>query len=512
MTTAERSNGHAFLDSEEATGTSLTDLARPERVAAFERWAFEVDTPFRPVAELLEAMQGGLASEGPVAEAFDEAEEGPESAESEQSEDPLQLSELLTPSLSAGYAPVFSNITPSAGPFKGPKVQLDHWHRPAVCDPSTGKCRAAKDLTKMVPDAMNPGFIDRAKGSVVVGTGTSSLQERLAKLIVSKHGKLLTQAARKSGQATAGDHLRVALVDLSGKRLADPEFAGWGSTIPMQGTSTLKVAILYALHQLLLDVQREASAGKHVTRATLVAALEKEWRTKGLLTMPRLDDLFEVTENGKDVVEIGLSQGTAQEVTKTFANSLNDAASRLILKVTLPYIASVLWQSGLYHPKLGGLWLASSYGCHPAVAKGANTKEHVLVNCLDGTKAGRFVWRSNPLAATVKRQNVTALSLAAMFTLLAQGRLGSVQRSAAIRATLATTCTWFWRGDSRLLLAITSRPPAKCGVATVEKVRYRHDVTLVEKADKRYIAVALTSNVRDEKFFEKLIVELDPLI
>ena len=528
MTTLEHSNGHAFLDSEEARGESLREIARRERVAAFEHWAYEVDTPFRPIAELLQLMRGAATTEEALgAEARDETEafadteglgntetlEGPLSTEFDWSEDTLRLDGLLTGSPSTGYVPPIVNITPAAVPFKGPKVQLDHWHRAATCDPNTGKCTAAKDLTRMAPDSMNPGFIDKVTGSVVMGTGPGSLQARLGKLIVSKHGKLLTPAARQSGRATAGDRLRVALVDLSGKKLADPEYAGWGSTMPMQGTSTLKVAILYALHQLWLDVQREASNGKHTTRAKLVAALEREWRTKGLLTMPGLDELFAFTENAPDVVEIRLSPGTVRELTNTYANSRNAAASRLILRITLPYIASVLWQSGLYHPTRSGLGLASGYGCYPSIAKGANTKEHVLVNCENGTKDGRFAWRSNPLAGTrTRRQNVTALSLATMFTLMAQGRLGSVQRSAAIRGTLTTACNWFWRGESKVLLGVTSTPPSKCGVATVGGVRYKHDVTLVEKADKRYVAVALTGNVHDEKFFENLIVQLDPLI
>jgi hypothetical protein len=305
----------------------------------------------------------------------------------------------------------------------------------------------------------------------------------------------------------------VAIVDLSGKRLADPEFAGWGSTIAMQGTSSSKVAILYCVHQLLLDVFRESVVGKHTSKAKLIAALEAGWAAKGLTTMPRVDDLIEITEAPPAVVTVDLSKSAETEVVDAFTNNENSAASRLMLKLTLPYIASVLWQSGLHHATRGGLWLTSSFGCHPSVAKGANTKEHAFLNCANGTKNGRFVWRKDPRAGSAtKRQNVTALSLATMFTLLAQGRLGTPRRSTTMLATLRTACRWFWTTRSMATLGITVDPPGKCGIVTVGGVQFVHDVTLVDRPGKRYVAVALTQRVPDPTFHERLIVDLDGLI
>ena len=54
-------------------------------------------------------------------------------------------------------------------------------------------------------------------------------------------------------RAYAGDRIRVALVDLSGRKLFKPLFAGYGSTVPMGAASLAKVLALYGAFQLRFD-------------------------------------------------------------------------------------------------------------------------------------------------------------------------------------------------------------------------------------------------------------------
>ena len=98
----------------------------------------------------------------------------------------------------------------------------------------------------------------------------------------------------------------------------------------------------------------------------------------------------------------------------TFANiAHNCPAGTLIAKVGMPFIGSVAWKSGLYHPMRNGLWLRSSY-------------------CDKGT------WASPVKSPWV--HNVTALSAATYFTLLAQGRLVDPASSTDIKNALRGGC------------------------------------------------------------------------
>src|SRR4029078_12387822 len=74
---------------------------------------------------------------------------------------------------------------------------------------------------------------------------------------------------------------------------------------------------------------------------------------------------FQARKEGRLVID----DAFRETLTQMCRVSSNAAASAAIQKVGFPYIASVLWQSGLYDPAhVGGIWVGKAYGkndyCH----------------------------------------------------------------------------------------------------------------------------------------------------
>src|SRR5262249_34769145 len=127
--------------------------------------------------------------------------------------------------------------------------------------------------------------------------------------------------------------------------------------------------------------------------------------------------------------------------------SCNRTASLLIDKIGFPYLSSVLWQSGLFHHRRGGLWLQGFYPM----------KKDCPQSCGQSTQKCNDVFKfreqlsSRPVIVkpslirqpSISSQNITALSAATYLTLLAQGQLVSADASRRIRDVLSRACTFF---------------------------------------------------------------------
>jgi hypothetical protein len=247
----------------------------------------------------------------------------------------------------------------------------------------------------------------------------------------------------------AGDRVHVALVDLTGNKLTAPDFAGWGAPVDIYGASVPKILALYAACQLRSDlrdliVRKSPSNGSQLESAAIA-----EWGIKGLTkNLPDLVWLFNV----RKWTPAAPLDFTAQAKSTFTHISGNCPAGTLIAKVSLPYIGSVAWQSGLYHHARSGLWLKSGY-------------------------CGLGSWTSPVKTPFI--HNATALSAATYFTLLAQGRLVDDASSIEIRnALLVGGC-------------ITHRfsvVAAKCGLYG----GYTHDCAWVEDSSVRYVFALLS--------------------
>jgi len=232
-------------------------------------------------------------------------------------------------------------------------VLLDHMQTPKTPDATRPGTFTTGTLAKLT--TLNPLFIDAAD-NVVTDTSPTGLQTCLNKLITSKYDGLL--GAR--GQTAPGphDHVHVAIVDLTGNKLTAPEFAGWGATSDIGGASVPKILGLYGAFQLRSDLRELATRTSPADGKQLESSAVAEWRAKGLASqLPDLAWLFDI-QKWTPTATIDFTTAA-----RTSIRHIVDTchAGTLISKVSLPYIGSLTWQSGLFHPTRSGLWLKGSY-------------------------------------------------------------------------------------------------------------------------------------------------------
>jgi hypothetical protein len=266
-----------------------------------------------------------------------------------------------------------------------------------------------------------------------------------------------------------GDRVRIALVDLTGDKLTRPDFAGWGSTAAIYAASVAKILAVYAAHQLRVDLRMLAAQQSITTGAALEKAALQVWKIRAWA--PNLVWLFDIRRWSGTPTSLDFSKAARDALTDIMHN---EAAGAVIAGVGFPYMASVTWQSGLYHANRGGLWLSSSYG------KGE--------------------WGGNPVPAPYSA-NATALSVATYFTLMAQRRLVDEPSSIDIETVLGRGCVT----GGFPLPAVAS----KCGIWS----NYLHDCALVVRGATRYVVVGLTrTNPSEYTHYKQLFLELDNLI
>jgi len=344
---------------------------------------------------------------------------------------------------------------------------LDHFHSPKKPDPATAGTFITGSLTKLSVNNMNPGFIDTAD-NLITDNSSNGLQTCLQRLITTQFQNYLS--APSATTPAAGDRIRVALVDLTGRKLTQPDFAGWGSTVAMYGASVAKILAVYGAVQLRRDLRQLATSNGISKGDALEKAALAVWKLGG--DAPNLAWLFDIRRWSGDPANINFSVAAKKALQEIMHNY---EAGQLIVAVGFPYIASLTWQSGLFHPTRGGLWLTTSYG------KG---------------KSG-----ANPVRAPFSA-NVTALSVATYFTLLAQGRLVDDASSGDIKTSLS-------RGCVTGLFPLGSVVASKCGIYGESL----HDCALIERNGLRYVVVGLTKTRQsDYAKYSQLYRELDNLI
>ena len=384
-------------------------------------------------------------------------------------------STVVSPTARLNYRPAIqrqlgsvysSGLAEAAAARAGLKL-LDHFHAPKKPDPTTPGAFVAGAFTKLTVANMNPGFID-AGDNLIVDNSSNGLQTCLHKLITTNFKNYL--ASPSSVGPAPGDRLRVALVDLTGSKLTRPDFAGWGSTTAMYGASVPKILAVYGAAQLRRDLRQLAINNKISNGKALEATAQGIWKLGS--NAPNLVWLFDIRRWSGDPANINFSAAAKKALDGIMHNH---EAGQLIVAVGFPYMGSLTWQSGLHHPTRGGLWLTSSYG------KG---------------KSG-----ANPVRAPFSA-NVTALSVATYFTLLAQGRLTDDASSQDIKNSLRGGCVTG-------LFPLGSFVAAKCGIYGESL----HDCALIERNGLRYVVVGLTKTRRaDYAKYSQLFSDLDQLI
>jgi hypothetical protein len=382
---------------------------------------------------------------------------------------------------------------------------VDHFHIPKRLP--DGRVSAP---TRLVQQNMNPGFISLVTDDLLVDRRADGLQTRLENLIKTKYKRFLATKSSAQERARETDKIRVALVDLTGAKLFNPDLAGWGETFSTDGASVPKIFALYAVHQLRFDLNHLAAKSSILRKEDLIKAAKADWKKIGFSSMPRIDELFNfvVLEDLSRSISVIFTPDLLGTLTKIFKDNNKCAIDRLISQLGFPYIASVMWQSGLRHPTRGGLWLWGGYCC--ADKNGIKRLLNLDMKAIE-CKGGLSVrWKENPVQQPkpVFPHNATALSVATFFTLLAQGRLVDDQASRKIAITLKDACSFFWDNQ---LVGLSSTPPTKCGIVN----NLKHDSILIKRTEGgkeiHYAAVALTIGAPDFPF-KDFLKDLDQLI
>jgi hypothetical protein len=236
----------------------------------------------------------------------------------------------------------------------------------------------------------------------------------------------------------SGD-LGVALADLTHAPSA-PAFAGLNASRMIYAASVPKIATLAAAFQLRRDV-REG-------RLALASADPAQRAVFGA--------------SAADPARADFTPAFRETLRLSMFRSDNHAATEAVESVGFPYVASFVWDSGLYDPREGGgLWVGLGFG------------------------RGVHGWRPDPLGGFAHA--ATPLALVRFYALLGQDRLVDADASREIRALMEHSAFY-----NRFRLAILRRyPTARVYRKTGTMPPYRHDSALVERPGARYAVAGL---------------------
>jgi hypothetical protein len=379
--------------------------------------------------------------------------------------------------------PPIPNPTPRGG-----LVLVPHWIIRRTCNDGKG-FTSIMPATNMTPSVMNPGFL-KADGALDTDP---VLQAKLSKLLQDDPEYKLEDAAQRP------EKIRVALVDLTGEKICKPRFAGYRSTVPIYSASTIKYAILYAVYQLIFDLNEMVTTGHITTVSGLIRAANTTWSK--LKCKPDLNWLVTFDETAKIVLATENLKQNFERMVQGMGWDMS--ASELILRIGFEYIASVVWNSGLYHPERKGLWIGNTFAAAPPPA-------NLNPACHKQNEKGVTFWAKNPFGYNSQ----TALSAVTFFTLLAQRRLVNERASEDMEALLKQACSMFSPPPGVIVRA------TKCGLL---EFNTRHFMALMEGPGRCYAFAILTT----DPYFKppplvkkpvqwsahnKLIADLDKLI
>ena len=200
-------------------------------------------------------------------------------------------------------------------------------------------------------------------------------------------------------------------------------------------------------------------------------------------SLPKIAILLGAFERAREG-RLALDGPLHEQVTAMIRVSSNGAASAVLQRVGQRYLLQLL-QSGRY--KLydkhynGGLWVGRSYG------GGGMAQRDPLHNLSHGA---------------------TAYQVARFYYLLATGRLVSTSGSARMKEVLGRP------GIRHKFVAglLQSHPDAQLYRKSGSWRSFHADSALVERADRRYIAVALADDARGELWLQQLILALDMIV
>ncbi len=196
--------------------------------------------------------------------------------------------------------------------------------------PFRGRWEPAPLHGVLQPDKLNPGYIDSVTHALRLDP---SLDPKLKALMADVFaGKSLFDREPYKKFVSNRGKIRVALVDLStDEKYLFPTVTEYDSAKVTYGASLAKIGALYGAHQLRFDLNIQARTNPQSMTADRIR---------------KLKTIFDVTHVGQPPV-------ASLEFNRDFLRALNEicenwAAKKIITAVGFRYLASALWQSGLY--------------------------------------------------------------------------------------------------------------------------------------------------------------------
>ncbi len=182
--------------------------------------------------------------------------------------------------------------------------------------------------------------------------------------------------------------------------------------------------------------------------------------------------------------ELTLNSADRETLTCMIRNSSNRAATEMMNRIGKEYLADLLQSARyrLYDIDLnGGLWVGKEYGRRPA-------------------------WKRDPLHNL--SHGATALQVARFYYLLETGRLVSPEVSREMKGMMAEPAI-----HHKFVQGLLSERPGSTIYRKSGTWRdYHADSAIVERAGRRYVAVALAKDNNGGEWLRRLIVAMDDLI
>jgi hypothetical protein len=343
--------------------------------------------------------------------------------------------------------------------------------RIASHSPFRGGWETTAAVSPLKPDTLNPGYIHPTTGALRLDPNLDPKLKALMGNLFAGRPPFDKDPYKRF--VSNGGKIRVALVDLStDKKSLFPTIAEYNSSTMTYAASLAKIGALYGAYQLKFDLNAEAKKNPQAMTAARVGALKK---------------MFDVTRVGSPPTLVFDFNNTLLRPMNEICE--NSAAAQVIMAIGFRYLASALWQSGLYDCRRGGIWLGSSYG--------------------------GSAWNRDPIAN--QSAAVNALSVATYFTLLAQGRLISAGSSRSIKMHLVAQrafCRSFFEEGLRAVRQFTNDDYIYSKIGIYET--FYHEGALIHhcRTGKKYVAAVLTEAGAGfgADILSSLIAQLDSLV
>src|SRR5260221_10418277 len=187
-------------------------------------------------------------------------------------------------------------------------------------------------------------------------------------------------AQKALGRFGANSHVAFSLIVIS--KTGDHKYAGRFDEEMHCSASLVKVAAMYAAHELLAAARRLARRKGFADAPAFLAALASSFDAeitaaavpaiRNLVTdpalmgpVPKYDLIFSVTNTGvANEPDVEFTPGFASDLRSMIALGTNEGASRCVRKLSYAYINAALIHGGFFDPDLtppNGIWLAADY-------------------------------------------------------------------------------------------------------------------------------------------------------